>query len=59
MTRQLVGAVFCGIAALLYATRHVGAAVIVSTKTGDQREAYSLLCKLEAQSSSVSASSLC
>ena len=40
MTRQLVGAVFCTIAAVLYAARHVGAAMIVSTKMGDQREAY-------------------
>jgi hypothetical protein len=40
MTRQLVGVVFCTIAAVLYAARHVGAAMIVSTKTGDQREAY-------------------
>ena len=40
MARQLVGAVFCSIAAVLYAARHVGAAMIVSTKTGDQREAY-------------------
>ncbi len=40
MTRQLVGAVFCTIAAVLYAARHVGAALIVPTNTGDQREAY-------------------
>ena len=40
MTRQLVGAVFLAVAAILYAARHVGAMVLVANKTGDLGEAY-------------------
>ncbi|MDI3339436.1 MAG: hypothetical protein QJR03_02770 [Sphaerobacter sp.] len=42
MSRQLIGAVFCGAAAVLYAARHIGAATIVATKTGDLQEQYRL-----------------
>ncbi len=40
MTRQLVGAVFLAVAAILYAARHVGAMVYNANKTGDMNEAY-------------------
>ena len=40
MTRQLVGAVFLAVAAILYAVRHVGAMVLVADNTGDMGEAY-------------------
>ena len=40
MTRQLVGAVFLAVAAILYAARHVGAMVYIANKTGNMEEAY-------------------
>ncbi len=40
MSRQLVGAVFLGVAAVLYAARHFGAMMFIATKTGDMGEAY-------------------
>jgi hypothetical protein len=40
VTRQLVGAVFLAVAAILYAARHVGAMVLVANETGDLGEAY-------------------
>ena len=40
MTRQLVGAVFLAVAAILYAARHVGAMVRIADNTGDMGEQY-------------------
>jgi hypothetical protein len=40
VARQLVGAVFLAVAAILYAARHVGAMVYVANKTGEMSEAY-------------------
>jgi hypothetical protein len=40
VTRQLVGAVFLAVAAILYAARHLGAMVYIANKTGDMNEAY-------------------
>ena len=39
MTRQLVGAVFLAVAAILPAARHLGAMVCVANRTGDMGEA--------------------
>jgi hypothetical protein len=40
MSRQVVGAVFLAIAAVLYAARHLGAMTFIAAKTGDVGEQY-------------------
>ncbi|HEX2184344.1 MAG TPA: hypothetical protein VHN78_02415 [Chloroflexota bacterium] len=49
MTRQLAGAVFLAVAAILYAARHVGAMVLVANETGDLSEAYRAALRVGAE----------